>query len=622
MTIREKNIEAIKRRNKKLYDGLMKIADDYVPELEVMVETAKDGSQIISVVNDGKKTPLNSTYRPKAEAEKFVQKYNELVPASVLIFLGMGNGIVLKELLQKLHSDNLVFVYEPSLDIFLKTIECFDLSGLFSLEEMDFFVNGLNDDDLPLYISDNMTHMNVYLTFIESLPKYKELFPKEYVDLYHIYEDKKRFVFMDINTRIKVRKEFMINPIRNLEYTFHSKTAHDFKRVFSKDMPAILVSAGPSLEKNIDQLKKAKGKAFILAVDRAAQYLLNNGIEPDMVAAIDYLKPVEFFRDERLKQIPLVILTDFNHNVMNLLDGADFIYGSTDLRLYRDYYQKFDNTIIGLPQGGSVATYAFALLRYWEFEKIIMVGQDLALAGDKYHAGEGIVDKETMKIKEVEGNVLDKVYTTPDFYAYLRWFEMAVAYYYPEEQVINATEGGAKIKGTKVMPLEEALSIYCNDTIYDFKKLFDGIPYLISEEQYQSAYDYLYEHLSQMRLLKKKIKEGKASAERAITLVERRDIAGKEFKKLNQTLDSVCKAYEESLISEVISKVSADTEISSVVDLYVGKDDEQQELLRLYDKLRMNYDSYYNHIDGLIELYEEVMEKIRIKYQLKNCEMS
>ncbi len=622
MTIREKNIEAIKRRNKKLYDGLMKIADDYVPELEVMVETAKDGSQIISVVNDGKKTPLNSTYRPKTEAEKFVQKYNELVPASVLIFLGMGNGIVLKELLQKLHSDNLVFVYEPSLDIFLKTIECFDLSGLFSLEEMDFFVNGLNDDDLPLYISDNMTHMNVYLTFIESLPKYKELFPKEYVDLYHIYEDKKRFVFMDINTRIKVRKEFMINPIRNLEYTFHSKTAHDFKRVFSKDMPAILVSAGPSLEKNIDQLKKAKGKAFILAVDRAAQYLLNNGIEPDMVAAIDYLKPVEFFRDERLKQIPLVILTDFNHNVMNLLDGADFIYGSTDLRLYRDYYQKFDNTIIGLPQGGSVATYAFALLRYWEFEKIIMVGQDLALAGDKYHAGEGIVDKETMKIKEVEGNVLDKVYTTPDFYAYLRWFEMAVAYYYPEEQVINATEGGAKIKGTKVMPLEEALSIYCNDTIYDFKKLFDGIPYLISEEQYQSAYDYLYEHLSQMRLLKKKIKEGKASAERAITLVERRDIAGKEFKKLNQTLDSVCKAYEESLISEVISKVSADTEISSVVDLYVGKDDEQQELLRLYDKLRMNYDSYYNHIDGLIELYEEVMEKIRIKYQLKNCEMS
>ena len=622
MTIREKNIEAIKKTNEKLYAKLMKIADDYRPELEVIVEDARDGSQIISVINDGKKVPLNSTYRPKAEAEKFVQKYNELVPASVLIFLGMGNGIVLKELLQKLHSDNLVFVYEPSLDIFLKAIECFDLSDLFSLEEMDFFVNGLNDDDLPLYISDNMTHMNVYLTFIESLPKYKELFPKEYVDLYHIYEDKKRFVFMDINTRIKVRKEFMINPIRNLEYTFHSKTAHDFKRVFSKDMPAILVSAGPSLEKNIDQLKKAKGKAFILAVDRAAQYLLNNGIEPDMVAAIDYLKPVEFFRDERLKQIPLVILTDFNHNVMNLLDGADFIYGSTDLRLYRDYYQKFDNTIIGLPQGGSVATYAFALLRYWEFEKIIMVGQDLALAGDKYHAGEGIVDKETMKIKEVEGNVLDKVYTTPDFYAYLRWFEMAVAYYYPEKQVINATEGGAKIKGTKVMPLEEALSIYCNDTIYDFKKLFDGIPYLISEEQYQSAYDYLYEHLSQMRLLKKKIKEGKASAERAITLVERRDIAGKEFKKLNQTLDSVCKAYEESLISEVISKVSADTEISSVVDLYVEKDDEQQELLRLYDKLKMNYESYYSHIDELIELYEEVMEKIRIKYQLKNCEMS
>ncbi|MBE5941173.1 MAG: motility associated factor glycosyltransferase family protein [Lachnospiraceae bacterium] len=624
MTIREKNIEAIKIKNKKLYENLIKL--DGVPssELEVMIEDAKDGSQIISVVKDDKKTPLNSTYRPRGEAEKFVQKYDELVSGAILVFLGLGNGIVLEELLKKTQEDNAIFIYEPSLEIFLTAIEHFDFSEILKIDGVELFVKGLNDSEIGLYLSANMNHMNVYLTFIESLPKYKELFPREYIELYHIYEDKKRFVFMDINTRIKVRNEFMINPIRNLEYAFHSKSAHDFKKIFNPDMPAILVAAGPSLEKNIEQLKEAKGKAFIFAVDRAAKYLLNHGIEPDMVAAIDYLKPIEFFDDDRMKKIPLVILTDFNHKAMELLDGNDFIYGSTDLKLYRDFFAEFDNTIIGLPQGGSVATYVFALLQYWNFKKIILVGQDLALAGEKHHAGEGTIKREDIKreIIEVPGNVEDVVYTTPDFYAYLRWFEMAVEHYYPSGEVINATEGGAKINGMKVMPLKEALLLYCDGETYDYKKLFERVPYFLTEERYQEAYAYLYEYLLQMNKLKGKLKDAKSAAERAVTLVERKDIAGKEFKKLNQTLDSVFKAYDGTAIAEIISKVSADTEISSIVDLYVGKDDEQEELLRLYKKLKMNYESYYTHIDELIALYEEVMEKIRVKYQLKNCDLS
>lgn len=622
MTIREKNIQAIEKKNKKLYQKLMEMEGNYSPETEVLVEDARDGSKIISVLNEDKKIPLNSTYRPRGEAEKFVQKYNDLVQSAILIFLGLGNGIIIEELLKKVYDDNVIFIYEPSLDIFMKAIEYFDFSEMLALEKTELFVKGLNDDQIGLYLSANMNHMNVYLTFIESLPKYKELFPRDYVELYHVYEDKKRFVLMDINTRIKVRNEFMINPIRNLEYTFHSKTAHDFKKIFSQDMPAILVSAGPSLEKNIEQLKAAKGKAFIFAVDRAAKYLLNHGIEPDMVAAIDYLKPVEFFEDERLKKIPLVVLTDFNYKVMELLDGTDYIYGSTDLKMYRDYYERFDNTITGIPQGGSVATYAFALLQYWNFKKIIIVGQDLAMTGEKHHAGEGTIKREDIKreIIEVEGNVEEKVYTTPDFYVYLRWFEMAVAHYYQAEEVINATEGGAKIKGMKVMSLKEAIALYCNENTYDFKKLFDEVPYFISEEKYQEAYNYLYEYVANMKSLRKKLKEGKNSAERAVTLVERKDIAGKEFKKLNKTLDSVFKAYDGTAVSEIISKVSADTEISSIVDLYIGKEDEQEELLRLYNKLKANYESYYSHIDEMIALYEEVMEKIRVKYQLKNCE--
>ncbi len=624
MTIREKNIQAIEKKNSKLYQRLMEIEKTYVPQREVYIEDARDGSKIISVMDGEKKVSLNSTYRPQGEAEKFVQKYNDMVNRAILVFFGLGNGIIIEELLKKLYDDNLLFIYEPSLDVFMKALDYFDFTAILELEQTELFVQGLNGDQIALYLSSNLTHMNINLSFFESLPKYKELFPKDYIELFHVFQDKRRYTVMDINTRLKVKKEFMTNTIRNLEYTFHSKTAHDLKKVFTADMPAILVSAGPSLEKNVEYLRDAKGKAFILAVDRAAKFLLNHGIEPDMVAAIDYLKPVAFFEDERLKKIPLVMLSDFNYKVMELLDGADYIYGSTDIRLYRDFFEHFGNKIEAIPQGGSVATYAFALLKYWNFQKIIIIGQDLALAGEKHHAGEGTVKREDIKreIIEVEGNVENKVYTTPDFYVYLRWFEMAVEHYYGTDQVINATEGGAKIKGMKVMSLKEALSVYCDDKTYDFKKLFQDIPYFIHEEQYQEAYTYLYGYVKQMKTMKKKLKDGKSAAERAITLVNRGDMVSKEFKDVNKTLDQVYKDYEGTVVAEVLSKISADTEILSVLDLYVGKDDEQQELLRLYDKLKMNYTSYYSHMDELIALYEDVMERIRSKYDLINCELS
>lgn len=617
MTIREKNIEAIKKKNKKLYTKLINIQDEYTPKEQVETKLAKDGKLIVSTIRDGKEVMLNSTYRPEIEAQKFIKKYDDLVPNSILLFLGLGNGMFAREIIHMKQQDNILFFYEPSLDIFMKVIDEFDLTDIFDEQRVEIFVKELNEDEIGLYLSANLNHMNLYLTFMESLPKYKDLFPEDFIELYHIYDDKKRFVRMDINTRLKVRKEFMINPIRNLEYTFHAKSAYEFRKIFSKNMPAILVSAGPSLEKNVEILKQAKGKAFIFAVDTAAIYLLNHGIEPDMVAAIDYLKPLRLFQDERLKKIPLVILTDFNYKVMELLDGTDFIYGSTDLQMYKDYFNHFNKKIDGVPQGGSVATYAFALLQYWGFEQIIFVGQDLALTGEKHHAGEGSIKPEERRkdLIEVVGNVEDKVYTSSDYYAYLRWFEMAVAHYYKKEQIINATEGGAKIEGMKIMPLKEAVDLYCKEE-YPYQELFEQVPYVINPEQYQEAYDYLKEQLKVLKTFKKKMKEGKDASERAAVLVERNDILGKEFKKLNQKLDKVCKYYDKTPMGQIVSKLSADTEIPSVIDLYIEQKDEKAEMLRLYNKLNSNYTGFYNHIDEVTEVYSETMDRIQNKYHL------
>jgi hypothetical protein len=56
--------------------------------------------------------------------------------------------------------------------------------------------------------------------------------------------------------------------------------------------PAILVAAGPSLDKNIDLLSEAKGKALIMSSDTTFPVLLKKGIIPDLVVTIERIPEV------------------------------------------------------------------------------------------------------------------------------------------------------------------------------------------------------------------------------------------------------------------------------------------------------------------------------------------
>ena len=83
-----------------------------------------------------------------------------------------------------------------------------------------------------------------------------------------------------------------------------------FFNVFPKDIPAIVVSAGPSLAKNKHLLKEAKGKAFIAVVDSAISTVMSMGVIPDMVFTLDYKKSKKHFTSEGLNKVPFVAEND------------------------------------------------------------------------------------------------------------------------------------------------------------------------------------------------------------------------------------------------------------------------------------------------------------------------
>ena len=78
----------------------------------------------------------------------------------------------------------------------------------------------------------------------------------------------------------------------------------------NKDVPAIIVSAGPSLDKNLAEMINYKDKLkdyFIIAGNRTLKTLINNNIKPDLLVTVDPNEIThEMINSSNYNDIPIV----------------------------------------------------------------------------------------------------------------------------------------------------------------------------------------------------------------------------------------------------------------------------------------------------------------------------
>src|SRR5690606_28411622 len=112
--------------------------------------------------------------------------------------------------------------------------------------------------------------------------------------------------------------------------------------------------------------------------------------------------------------------------------------------------------------GASVANASLAIAAYLGCNPIIFLGQDLAYTDGKHHADScgGTTLKEDDDLIEVEGIDGNKVFTNSVWHTFLMWMEKFIIHN-PNKTYIDATEGGAKIHGTDIIPLRQAIEKYC-----------------------------------------------------------------------------------------------------------------------------------------------------------------
>ncbi len=362
MSVYDKNLQVLKEKDQVLYQAVL---DWNEPVIEhCFVQKARNGSQILGIERNGRNYYMGSRYNPEQEAERFAEQYRSLVNESYMIYLGFGDGRIAQGVVANKGDRVQYLFYEPSPDIFLYVLHHFDISDILENERVRIMVKGMGDKVLDVEIGKGITDENFRWCILDALPLYKQLFAEDYDIVKQKYSFLVNLVAANLTTSGYFGKEEARNNILNMKELFHSNCEEEFEGVFPTDRPAIIVAAGPSLEKNVQYLKQAKGKMMIIAVDTALRYLVSQGVQPDLAVVADPKKPVRLFEEDAVRKIPLALCYGANNEIVRLMKDEKLVFVSAEGAYFEKMYQIAGKHMYTLSGGGSVATFAFVLARF------------------------------------------------------------------------------------------------------------------------------------------------------------------------------------------------------------------------------------------------------------------
>ena len=462
-------------------------------EADQVMEFETEQGKVLTVEKNNRFYPLNSCYDAEKAAEEWTKQFEseDINENSIIIVYGLSDGKGILKLCGQ-RPDCRVFVYEPCQEIFWKAMQYEEVAELVQRENVCLIVKGICDEYFFHVLQSAVNYSNYQLVVQAVLPNYLQLFGQEYQEMLDIYKSVVEIILFTRNTIILRGVEIQHNAYGLARDMMESNSITQLVNIMNteaiKDIPAILVAAGPSLDKNVEDLKKAKGKAFLMVVDTALNTVLEHGIIPDITMSIDSRKPLNLFKNAQFENIPIALSMNSNKEVVKKNHARHFYEVDEQSYLTR-IIEKIGKDTMQLPTGGSVANNALSLLYEMGFKTIILVGQDLAYPGGVEHAeaaygkGNDKIDTKKKDYFEVEDNFGNMVMTEANMNIYRKWIENYIAAY-DDLKVINATEGGAKIAGTEFIPLSEAIERYCKKD-FDAKQLLDIEPYFTEEERIQ-----------------------------------------------------------------------------------------------------------------------------------------
>lgn len=408
--------------------------------------------------DDGRKVLFHSLYNPQKEAYLLIQQKN-LVDVPLVFILGIGFAYHIEQLRKDYKFYGNIFIIEPSFEILKAAMENKDLSSMLTDPKVQVLVEP-DANKLKDIIYNNSLFNYVCSCEIIYLPTYQKVFAEYFakaLDAIAIKVTRRICDFVAIN---ELAGNWESNSLANLPEIFKSVPVASFYDNF-KGTPAIIVAAGPSLDKNIEQLKPLTKKAVVISVGTSLRPLLKKGIKPHFVVTLDASNDVhaQFQGVDDVRGVWLLAEICLSPKLVSkFYPDVSFFYSMHNPFIHYLFEKKcFEETYI--ESGGSVANSALDIARKFGCNPIIFVAQDLCLEGARSHAA-GTMHEDERYVPEgvnyvtLPGNYEKEVKSFRNFFTFLRWTENFISKN-PGIEFINATAGGAKIEGTKLATLDE-----------------------------------------------------------------------------------------------------------------------------------------------------------------------
>jgi len=610
MNTYEINIEALSKRRE--YEYILKELESFEDtdsDVSIGVEEV-EGKKVLFSIKDSKTYLLDSLY----SSEKFLDSWikgAQIKWDSKFFVTGFGNGMIIRKILSCIDKESLVFVYEPSLAIMKTVFENFDVSDILSNRKVILFVAGYDKVGISIHntVCGMISYRDIFNARILKYPNYSILFPEQVKKFDEEMNQAAATISTNTNTYGRFGHFFIKNSIRNAVLLTKAKRFSDLPVHIDTNVPGILVSCGPSLDKNVEFLKRAKGKAVIIAGDSSVKPMVRHGIYPDIYITVDMNKPLDIFDVEGIYDIPAVAVMDGTYAVLKNQKAPLFMFATED-EYINDYMAKRGIEFSSLATGGCEATSALSFLMALGLRKIIVVGQDLAYTGGTVYASNSagatwdqqkLIDNDNCITEGIDGK---PILTSKQFNTYKHWFERQIEYY-DDLELINATEGGARIHGAREMTLNEAIDEYCNTT-FDVAKAIDSCGDFLPSEYTESFADYMREIPNQIELIKSIILEGLKIHDALENEIRKPTIDGavlKELLKRNQQniveINSYrCLYYVECIVMDEMKLLNQDS--------VTGEMENMEELKSVIKNARLRYELLLEGIDRFIKMWKEI----------------
>ncbi|EAH8545046.1 DUF115 domain-containing protein, partial [Campylobacter jejuni] len=396
------------------------------------------------------------------ELNFFYQSILEKTPRYPFICIyGIGNALLIKNLAK--HYKHL-FVFESEIELFILALSVLDLSEELKTYQVILFDAAVKDVEIHIaMIFDQQSileYLSLYEMFISS-HYYLKYYETSILSLNELCIKSASVAIRNANIScflpLLTYEQFLQNIPSMLESIPFQRILSERKNKFEN---AIVVSAGPSLAKQLPLLKAYQDKAVIFCADGALSMLEKEGIIPDYVTNLDFTDlAMKFFQNKENKTSLNVLSCATHPNVVHSLKAENCMIVLRNKALY----QRFNLNDFGyIDTGTHVSHFSYTLALALGFKNIIMIGQDLAFDeegnshskgfdfGEKF-SGEENIDKLKVTAYAGKGEVLTHI-TWNDYRIKL---EYLFACNDQKAKFYNATEGGARINFTEELSFKE-----------------------------------------------------------------------------------------------------------------------------------------------------------------------